>query len=372
MNSTFKPPSLAKNLMVAFAVAALGINIFLLTRTLGDAAIAGCGGGPCDEVLASRWSSLLGLPVPALGTLVYSLLLLSFFRRLEILRLPLLGGIAGAAFWFIAVQAFILGKFCPWCMAAHGIGLVIVLCAILIEKPAAWRHISAWAGLAVFALVPMQVFGPVKSGHRIEGRQGAVAKASQGASVSFNDGRLVYQIAEHPRIGPAGAERVLVEYFDYQCAACQLMAGYIDALVAAHPGRVAVLLMPVPLEHGCNPQLGINKAHQGSCEITRIALAVWRVKPEAFPGFHKNLITGPSAPAARRLALELMSEAELTAALGDRWIDQSIESNIAAWSAFSQSTDKLPKLLIRDKRILHGLPSGEADFLRVMKQELGF
>ena len=280
--------------MVALSIAALGINIFLLTRTLGDAAIAGCGGGPCDEVLASRWSSLLGLPIPALGVLVYALLLLSFFQRVEILRLPLLGAIAGAAIWFIAVQAFILGKFCPWCMAAHGTGLAIVLCGMLSDKPGAWRHVSGWAGLAVFAIVPMQVFGPVKSGHRIEGGPATAAAMGRGTSVSFNDGKFIYQIAEHPRIGPADAERVLVEFFDYQCPACQTMAGYVEALVAAHAGRVAVLLMPVPLEHGCNPHLGANKAREGSCAIARIALAVWRNSPDDFPAFHRKLIAAPS------------------------------------------------------------------------------
>lgn len=370
MNSAIRSPSIAKVLIAALAVAGLCINIFLLTRTLGDAAIAGCGGGPCDEVLASRWSSLLGLPIPAIGMVVYVLLLLSFFRQLEILRLPLLGGIAGAALWFIGVQAFILGKFCPWCMAAHGIGLATVLCGILSGKPGAMRHVSAWAGLAVFAVVPMQVFGPVKSGHRIEGGPGTTAARPRGASVSFNDGRFVYQIAEHPRIGPADADRVLVEFFDYQCPACQVMAGYIEALVAAHPGKLAVLLMPVPLEHGCNPHLGANRSREGSCAITRIALAVWRKQPDAFPAFHKKLITAPSESAARTLALELLDEAALTAALADPWIEQTIASHTAAWAGLSSSSDKLPKLLIRDKRILHGLPSGEADFLRVMRREL--
>ena len=371
MNPAIRPHSTAKVLVAALALAGLGINIFLLTRTLGDAAIAGCGGGECDEVLSSRWSSLLGLPLAAFGILVYVLLFLSFLRRLDIMRLPLLGVITGAALWFIAVQAFILGKYCLWCLAAHGIGLLIVLIAVVSGKANTLRQIAAWAGLAVFALVPMQVFGPVKPGHRIEGGQSTIATPPKGATVSFNDGRIVYQIAEHPRLGPVDAERVIVEYFDYQCASCQVMAGYMDVLVASHPGRVAVLLMPVPLEGACNPYLGNNKAHQGSCEITRIALVVWRNKPEAFARFHKKLITAPSASSARRLALEVMSAAELTTALTDPWIEESIESNIASWRAFSQRNDKLPKLLIGDKRILHGRPSNEADFLRVMKQELG-
>ena len=41
------------------------------------------------------------------------------------------------------------------------------------------------------------------------------------------------------------------------------------------------------------------------------------------------------------------------------------------WVAFSADTRNLPKLLITGKRILHGLPSGEADFIRVMEHELG-
>jgi uncharacterized membrane protein len=373
MNPAKRPRIFTTALIALIALAGLCINGFLLTRTMGDAAVAGCGGGPCDEVLSSRWSSLLGVPLPAIGILVYALLFMSFFRRLEWLRLPLFGGIAGAAVWFIFVQAVILRKFCPWCMAAHGIGILIVSCGILTGKTGAFSRVSAWAGLAIFAVVTMQVFGPVKAGHRIEGRETVATPLSQGDRISFNGGSLIYQIGEHPRFGPVGAERVLVEYFDYQCPACQVMAGYIDALVAAHPGRLAVLLMPVPLDQSCNPHLGPSgKTHPGSCEITRIALAVWRKRPDAFAAFHKSLIAGPSESSARRLALGVMPEQELAVALADPWIESSIQSNIATWRDLSKTSDKLPKLLIRDKRILHGLPTGEEDFLRVMKHELGF
>ena len=40
------------------------------------------------------------------------------------------------------------------------------------------------------------------------------------------------------------------------------------------------------------------------------------------------------------------------------------------WMSLLQ-TDKLPKLLIKDSRLVHGLPSGEDDFIRVMEKELG-
>lgn len=370
MNPAIRPPFSIKILLAFLAVIATCINVYLLSRTMGDAAIAGCGGGDCDEVLASRWSSLLGVPIPVFGIFVYALLLLSLVRRMETLFLPALGCIAGGALWLIAVQALILGKFCPWCMAAHGVGLVIVLIGIVTGKADGMRRLAVWSGLALIGLIPAQIFGPVKAAHRIEGDQDITAQPQRGATVSFNDGRIIYQIAEHPRLGPADAERVLVEYFDYQCPACQVMAGYMDALVAAHPGRVAVLLMPVPLEGLCNPHIGAGKSHPGSCEIARIALAVWRKRPQSFAGFHKALITEPSAAAARRLALDFMTQEELSAALDDPWIIRSVESNIVAWRGFTRSNDKLPKLLVRGKRILHGLPSNQEDFLRVMKQEL--
>ena len=55
----------------------------------------------------------------------------------------------------------------------------------------------------------------------------------------------------------------------------------------------------------------------------------------------------------------------------DPWIDPVIRADIADRVAFSGEIRQLPKLLIRGKRILHGQPSGEADFIRVMEQELG-
>jgi hypothetical protein len=38
---------------------------------------------------------------------------------------------------------------------------------------------------------------------------------------------------------------------------------------------------------------------------------------------------------------------------------------------YSSTNKALPKLLITGKRVLHGLPSGKDDFIRVMESELG-
>jgi protein-disulfide isomerase len=212
----------------------------------------------------------------------------------------------------------------------------------------------------------------VTSRHRVEDSEIKIGQSGQSeATVSSRAGGSLAEISEHPFLGLPGAQGLLVEYFDYQCASCRAMAGYLDALVARH-GGIKVQLMPVPLEGSCNPRLGTNKSHAGSCEITRIALAVWRRSPDSFAVFHKKLFADPSVETARALALGIMTQAQLAEALDDPWITQSIESNIAAWRKLSKTSEKLPKLVINGRRVLHGLPASEAEFMHAMRAEWGF
>jgi hypothetical protein len=146
------------------------------------------------------------------------------------------------------------------------------------------------------------------------------------------------------------------------------MSGFLSGLMRKYPDDIAVVLRPVPLDGSCNPHAD---QHPGSCEMTRIALAVWREEPEAFPGFHAALLAQPEASAARKLAVGLIGADRLDQALADPWIDEVIRGNIAEWRKLSAQTPKLPKLIIKETRILHGLPSGEGDFIRVMGRELG-
>lgn len=379
MNRENRPTPALDFVILTLALVGFAINLFLLVRRYSDAAaaIAGCGGGSCEEVLASRWSAILGVPVTAFGALVYIGLMSSLAIRFKRLHEPLLGMIAGAACWFVFVQAVLFGKFCPWCMAAHAVGIAVVAFGVIRSRTLeSMKTTARWAVAAFLGIGLAQVCGPVQASHRIDDlpavtSPGLPSTRGQGRKVSFDGGRRAYDASALPRRGPVDAEHVMVEYFDYQCAACRTMAGYLEAFAAKHPKDVAILLLPVPLDGVCNEHMSAGNQHPGSCEIARSALAVWRLKPEAFPVFHRALIADPSPESAKRLALELVAPAQFAAALSDPWIGELIQSDIADWRAFSKSTDKLPKLLIRDKRILHGLPSGEADFIRVMEKELG-
>ncbi len=361
--------------MCLLGMCGLAINLFLLaSRISGDGDIAGCGGGGCDEVLGSRWSAVFGVPVTAFGAFAYLVFLITLVPGFDRWRIPLLGIISGAAVWFILLQALWLKQFCPWCMAAHGIAfsLLFLGCRRHGDAPASvsgWTRPVAWLATGFAAILLAQVFGPQAASHRVEDAEG------RGRMVSFGGGREAYDVARLPRLGKADARHVLVEYFDYQCAACRTMAGFLRAFMDRHPDELAVILLPVPLDGTCNPFLGNIREHPGSCTITRMALAVWHSKPGDFAEFHQSLLdpdTADVTPArSRELALRYMDAAELDQAINATWIDELVYSNITDWRALSGGTSKLPKLLIREGRILHGLPSGEADFIRVMEKELG-
>ena len=377
MNTRFR-------LLVFLSLCGLLANVLLLYWKLSGpaAGIAGCGGGSgCGEVLASRWSQVFGLPVPAPGVLVYVLLYAALLWRKNSLAAFCFAAIAGSAVWFVIVQAVLLRHFCPWCMAAHGVGGAIAVIGLLsCEWDEKFRRGLQAGTAAAFGLALAQLYGPAPVSHRIDGdlnfaisQPGGIHAQGTGRKIAFDGGRKIYDNSSLPRLGSVDAKHVLVEYFDYQCPACRTMSDYLSVLVEKHPADVCILLLPVPLDHGCNPSLApADTGHPGSCGLARIALAVWRANPAAFPAVHRALLADPPPDQASALSLArgFVPPARLDAAMADPWIDQLIQANIEDWVSFSGKTKQLPKLLITGKRILHGLPSGEADFIRVMEREL--
>ena len=129
--------------LTVLSVVELALSSYLVWHYLVGGQVFGCGGGsPCDEVLNSRWSSVGGvLSVSGLAAGVYlALLIAGLFigpataapiRRLAwCAMLVLSGAVAGSAVWFIIVQEWIIGSFCPYCMATHITGLLLAALVI--------------------------------------------------------------------------------------------------------------------------------------------------------------------------------------------------------------------------------------------------
>src|SRR6185503_10237442 len=126
-------------------LAAAGISAYLLSVSLSGGRAVGCGpGSACDEVLQSRWAYVFGIPVSAAALVVDLALLFTSFscgtkstpkqrRGAWEIMVPCAVLVVGAALWFVALQAFVLHRFCPWCMAAHlcgAIGAVVLLTGV--------------------------------------------------------------------------------------------------------------------------------------------------------------------------------------------------------------------------------------------------
>ena len=129
-------------LIATIAAIAFGISAYLTWVTWQSGLVAGCTAESlldCDDVLASRWSKWFGLPVSLLGALTYLALLgLSWpaARRSQGMAMAGLFTVAmiaaGAAVWFIGLQAIELQRFCIYCLTVHTCGLVVGVAAWLL------------------------------------------------------------------------------------------------------------------------------------------------------------------------------------------------------------------------------------------------
>jgi uncharacterized membrane protein len=109
---------------LAAAVALLGLAdaVYLTSQHYAGSYVRCAIVTGCNEVLGSAYATAFGFPVAAFGALAYftvfSLSILSAFGYsfARSLRVPVVALMLAATLWFLYVQAFILGKFCSYCL----------------------------------------------------------------------------------------------------------------------------------------------------------------------------------------------------------------------------------------------------------------
>ena len=131
-------------LISLISIVAIGVSAYLVWASLQSQGVAGCGGSSmvdCDEVLSSRWSRWLGVPVSLFGLLTYlGILALAWpaakqdSSRLLTLLLSLALMAAGSAAWFVGLQIFIVQSFCLYCIVVHLCGVLIGVLTLLIVQ----------------------------------------------------------------------------------------------------------------------------------------------------------------------------------------------------------------------------------------------
>ena len=117
---------------------AFGVASYLAWHAMTQTSVAGCSVGSnegCDLVLSSSWSKWLGIPVAVLGLGCYATLAtLSVLlglrsaqanRWISTVFVMLSIAAAGASLWFVGVQIFALGSYCPYCLVTDSCGIAL-------------------------------------------------------------------------------------------------------------------------------------------------------------------------------------------------------------------------------------------------------
>jgi uncharacterized membrane protein/protein-disulfide isomerase len=397
--------------LTGLSALALALSAYAGWHYLLGESVIGCGGrGPCDQLRNSRWSAVGGvLPVSGLGAGAYlSMLVASFFigpttaapdRRLAWgALLVLVGAAAGSAVWFTVVQKWVIGAFCPYCMAIHFVGLMLAALVIwqapmqfgddsadvaqMNPAPAPDGRTAAKAapnfttGAMITATVrdvcpsaPRRVIGRLPStGLALVGLAlaGILAACQVGitAPAVYRNGESqdnLPAIDPHavPLVGSPNALHVVAQLFDYQFPHCQKMHFMLEEVTGRYGGKLAFALCPVPLNSQCNPYVprDVDKS-KDSCELAKVGLAVWVAKREAFPVFERWMFSFESGDrwhprsldAARAKAVELVGQAAFDAAWADPWIDRYMQTSIRMYG--DTGGHAIPKLIFGSRWVI--------------------
>ncbi len=186
-----RPVKVATVLLAAMAAVLAGLLLYQ-SQTLES--LPGCGGGSgCEQVLSSRWSAWLGIPVSLPALLVYTAMLAAALMRDTRVHRPqpptewilLCVGVAAiaAALWFVTVQIAMVGALCKYCLATHAAGVAAgvlsILTATAVLPAKAWTTAGGCAVVLVGVLIAGQVLSDAP-----EGSGPSVTYADEGPALS--------------------------------------------------------------------------------------------------------------------------------------------------------------------------------------------
>lgn len=174
---------------------------------------------------------------------------------------------------------------------------------------------------------------------------------AQGATDALKDPALraaVYDATNAGTVGPQDSKRVVVEFFDYNCPACKAQFKMLSEVLAKDK-TVRVIFHEYPI---FGPQSETN---------SRIGLAVARLAPEKYFGFHEKMMSmqGRAAEAdALKFAKELGLDVEkVKAEAAKPEVQKIITDNHALGDKLQiQGT---PTLVVGDEVIPHAVPAEE-------------
>jgi uncharacterized membrane protein len=117
--------------IAALAVVGAGIAAYLTYTRYSGAPIA-CGAGGCETVQRSRYAELGGIPVAVLGLGAYlAILAAAAARGPAAAATGSALALGGAAFslYLLAIQIFVIGAICQWCVTSDAVMVLLAAAA---------------------------------------------------------------------------------------------------------------------------------------------------------------------------------------------------------------------------------------------------
>jgi uncharacterized membrane protein/protein-disulfide isomerase len=392
-------------LMLVLTFIALIISAILSWHFLKGGAMIGCSGGSaCDQVLNSKWSSVAGiLPVSSLAMGVYLAMLVAVFfigpdteQQVQSLSwkvlLVLAGAIAGSAIWFIFVQKWFIGNFCPYCMTEHITGLLLAALITwqarkVLQKKSRDAFTNAQPSIQNVSMVKssrtslrlggLMAIGLLLSGMLVAGQIVFKPKSIYQSGASHDNlTDIDYKTA--PIIGSPNAPYVVKLLFDYECPHCQQIHFMLNEAVRRYAGKLAFVLCPSPLNTQCNPYISRDvDAFKNSCELARIGLKVWAANRDAYTVFENWMFTFESGDkweprsieAARAKAVGLIGEKFNDGQYND-WVENYIQTCVQIYGeTIRDGKSGIPKLVYGSKWVIPQ-PNNEDDLITILQKSL--
>lgn len=321
---------------------------------------------PCEKVLSSRWSSIAGIvPVSGLAIGLYLAMLVACLyigpdipgpvqQMAWTAMLILAGAIVGSAVWFVIVQKWMVGAFCPYCTATHLTGLLVA--SLIIWRSWVRPHkdqaksnycpIRRYSGMG-WLVIGLVLAGLLAACQVIPAAGTYKAGQSQQMPLAIDPNTV-------PLVGPSQARYIVALLFDYKCPHCQQLHLMLDQIVRRYNGSLAFALCPTPLNSKCNPYIPKDiDQYKDSCDLARIGLAVWLARPEALSIFDQWMFTVESGDrwrprtleATRAKAVELVGQSSLDRALADPWIQDYLKTCVQIYGSTINGANAVPKLV---------------------------
>ncbi|HCH66017.1 MAG: hypothetical protein CL927_12020 [Deltaproteobacteria bacterium] len=240
----------------------------------------------CDVINTSAYSELGGIPIAFLGTAFYFgclVLVAQAGRSREAYARAGHVVAAGSALSvlysvFLAYQSTLLGAWCLFCISLYGLNLVLLVGGLWMVQDSGASFgagvMEAVKGMGDRSLATITISGAVALVLSMGwyGGLGPVPATSTGGTnaAEVNVAALVEGLAPgaamdgtEPVYGDPSAPYTVLEWADFECPHCGIVAPELKQLANDHP-EIRVVFRNYPLDMACNPNIQ-REFHKNSC-----------------------------------------------------------------------------------------------------------